>query len=370
MRIAIDCRILDFKGAEENFFGAAVMPYILADGNEHQFFLVFDQAPPASFKVAGNATVLVLKPMADNAAARALWYDLRLPALLSGHKIDLFLGTAGYISLRSPVKQVLLLHDALSGEWAPPATGWPGSWYRRRLPSMLEKASCIISGTHAQLHEIFPSVNTGKTGIIPASACFTMGSLPGEAQREETKNRIAGGCEYLFCREGWQTIDDGIELLLAFSAFKKRQHTEMKLVLMGQPPAEKSWEEKLGTFRYREDVVLLPPAATLWEQNEVLSAAYALIHLPATPKLSVIQSAFYCGVPVITWPLPAIREIAGDAVLYCTDAPGETVAQNMMRIYKDEKMRSILIEKAKTIAAEWEPGKVARKILAYSTASI
>lgn len=370
MRIAIDCRILDFKGAEDHFLGAAIMPYLLLAGSEHHFFLVFDQSPPPAFKGADNVTILVLKPMADNAAARALWYDLRLPALLSGHKIDLFLGTAGYISLRSPVKQVLLLHDALSGEWAPAATGWPGSWYRRRLPSMLEKACFVISGTGAQLHEILPEAKTGKTTVIPASACFAMGLLPDESRREEIKGLIADGAEFLLCREGWQTIDDGIELLLAFSTFKKRQHTGMKLVLMGQPPAEKAWEEKLGTFRYREDVIVMPTPVSFSRQNEILCAAYALIHLPAGAKLSLVQSAFYCRVPVITWPLPAIREIAGDAALYCTDSPGETVAQNMMRIYKDEKMRLVLIEKGRTIAGEWDPETVARKILACCIAAI
>ena len=368
MRIAIDCRLWDFRGAEQYFFGAAILPHLLQASTDHQYFLVFDQNPPARLKSLKDVTLLVLKPKADSAATRALWYDLRLPALLSGYKIDLFLGAAGYISLRSPVKQVLLLHDALGGEWAPSATGWPGNWFRRRLPAMMEKASLVITGTRAQISEILPVANPKKTAVIPACNSFAIESHPDEAAREQTRQKVSGGMAYLLCREGWETPDDGIELLLAFSAFKKRQQTGMKLVLLGTPPAEKIWEEKLSTFRYRDDVVVMKTPEAHDELIKILCSAYALIHLPAAARLIYLQAAFHCGVPVITWPLPSIAELAGDAALYCTDSPGETVAQNMMKIYKDENMRAGLIKKGLECSSGWNPQKVAQQLLeAFST---
>ena len=363
MRIAIDCRLWDFKGASPYFFGAAILPHLLQASSDHQFFLVFDQNPPAAFKAINHINLLVLKPQADSAATRALWYDLRLPALLSGHKIDLFLGAAGYISLRSPVKQVLLLHDALGGEKAPSATGWPGSWYRRRLPSMVEKASLVITGTRAQIKEILPVAKPKETAVIPACNCFAIESLPDESMKEETRKKLTGGPEYLLCREGWESLDDGVELLLAFAAFKKRQQTGMKLVLTGTPPNEKIWEEKIKSFRYREDVIIIKTPGSNEELSRLLCPAYALVHLPVVAKLVYLQAAFHCGVPVITWPLPSILEIAGDAALYCTDAPGETVAQNMMRMYKDENMRADLIKKGLKYAALWNPQIVSQQLL-------
>jgi glycosyltransferase involved in cell wall biosynthesis len=363
MRIAIDCRLLDFRGAERSFFGAAILPHLLQASPDHQYFLVFDQTPPAEWRALKDISLVVLKPRADSAATRALWYDLRLPAILSGHKIDLFLGAAGYISLRSPVKQVLLLHDALGGEWAPPATGWPGSWFRRRLPSMIEKASLVITGTRAQIQEFLPMAQPANTSVIPACTGFSIEFQPGESAREETRQKYTNGTPFLLCREGWEALDDGIELLLAFSAFKKRQQTGMKLVLLGSPPAEKVWEEKLKTYRYREDVIVINTPVSNEEMGNLLCSAYALIHLPANARLFYLQAALDCGVPVITWPLPSILELAADAALYCTDAPGETLAQNMMRMYKDENMRSVLIKKGLEYAAVWKPQIIARQLL-------
>jgi glycosyltransferase involved in cell wall biosynthesis len=370
MRIAIDCRLWNFKGASTYFLGSAILPHLLQASSAHQYFLVFDQAPPANLRVMKEITLLVLKPKANSAATRALWYDLRLPAILSGHKIDLFVGAAGYISLRSPVKQVLLLHDALSGERASAATGWPGSWFRRRLPAMIEKASLVITGTRAQINEILPVAKPKQTAVIPACNSFSIETLPNEAARAETLDKFTNGIAYLLCREGWETLDDGIELLMAFSAFKKRQQTGMKLLLLGTPPPEKVWAEKLNTFRYREDVVVMCAPDSNEELSKLLCSAYALIHLPAAAKLIYLQAAFHCGVPVITWPLPSIMELAGDAALYCTDAPGETVAQNMMRIYKDENMRAGLIKKGMEYASLWKPQIVAQQLLEACTAII
>jgi hypothetical protein len=69
------------------------------------------------------------------------------------------------------------------------------------------------------------------------------------------------------------------------------------------------------------------------------------------------------GVPVITWPHAILKEIAGDAAMYCSDAPGETLAQNLMRIYKDEKMRGDQIKKGLEKTADWNQEKVLEILL-------
>jgi hypothetical protein len=49
--------------------------------------------------------------------------------------------------------------------------------------------------------------------------------------------------------------------------------------------------------------------------------------------------------------------------MYCTDSPGEGLAQNMMRMYKDEKIRTELIEKQHIISKKWHPEPVAEQLL-------
>ncbi len=361
MRIAIDCRIWSLPGAEELFQAIPLMRTLLNQSSEHSFFLVFDQSAPAEWKTFAHAQCLVLKPAAHTAATRAIWYDLRLPALLSGHQIDLFIGTAGYISLRTPVKQILLLHDALSGVKAPSLTGWPGAWYPRRIPAMLEKAAVRIASGPAQVRGLLPSAAKFNFNFIPFCPAANDPNIAAEPGKLAIKQQFTEGAEFFVCLEGWQTLDDAIELLLAFSAFKKRMQSGMKLVLLGEPPSETDWAEKLRTFRYREDVILIAqPEAPV---HKIISAAYALIHLPAGAYFRTLQFALCAGTPVITWPHEAIKEIAGASVCYCTGLPGESLAQNLIRIYKDEKMRSELISMGLELARNWGLENASRRLL-------
>ena len=363
MRIAIDGRLWGFPNPRERFFGAAIIPALIHFAPLHQFFIIFDQTPAVEWKAVEGATILILKPQANNAASRALWYDLRLPALLAGHKIDVFLGAAGYISLRSPVKQIILLSDVLSGENAPTATGWPGGWYRRRLPDMLKKAAHVIMPTQTQADRYLKHSQSAKYHIVPACPLVPIPHAASEPEKEKVKQELTGDTEFFICREGWQTLEDAMELLMAFSAFKKRQLSGMKLVLMGTPPPEKDWKEKLHTYRYKSDVVVVPEETDPSIQQQYLSAAWALIHLPTATRTRYLQKALCMGVPVITWPHPILVELAGDVAMYCSDTPGETLAQNLMRMYKDEKMRGDLIKKGLEKSVVWNEEKILEEIL-------
>lgn len=370
MRIAIDCRLFSDPHAEEHFFGAAIVQGLLKLPGEQHFFLLFDRTPTEDWGKYKNATVVVLKPMAENATTRAIWYDLRLPASLATYKADLFLGAAGYISLRSKVKQIILLQDALGGKKSPAFTGWPGSWYKRRLPAMLEKSDQCVVQAASLLKGMGKHHEVGHCQILPSFPLWPKDFKPDRVDRDAVKKALTGGKEYFFCREGWQTLDGALELLLAFSAFKKRQQTGMKLLLYGIPPREKDWPEKLQTYRYRDDVVLLNEAVDSKGFAEIFCAAYGLIQLPKASQLGTIQQALAAGVPVITNSLVPVKELVGDAVLYCSDAPGESLAQHMMRLYKDEKFRSELVKQGREKAAAWEPSEIASMLLASCLATI
>ena len=353
MRIAVDCRLFRLPDAEEMYSTEAFVRSLLEHREKDEFFLVFDQPPPASWRSIPHAKSIVLKPAAQSAATRVLWYDLRLPALLSGHQIDLFIGTAGYISLRTPVKQVLLFNDVLSGQSFPSVTGWNGSWYKRRLSAMLQKSSHRFLPAMAQVHELGQNSSNLSFEKLPFCPLKIEAVIPSDDEKSLLKKKYSGGCEYFFCEDGWNNTDDAVELLLAFSAFKKRMLTGMKLLLAGKGPDDRIWKEKLATYRYREDVVILPEHLGSDERTCILSAAYALIHLPVAPKIPLLQKSLCLGVPVITWPHEVFRELAGDAVLYCTELAGEAPAQNLMRIYKDEKMRAECIKKGLLRSANW-----------------
>ncbi|MCU0403946.1 MAG: hypothetical protein MUE99_05300 [Chitinophagaceae bacterium] len=357
MRIAIDCRLFSSYADAVVYQAFHWVHSIVSKTSTDEFFLVFDQQPSPDISFPPHCRPLILKPAAKTGVLRGLWYDLRLPALLAKHQIDLFVGACGYISLRSSVRQAIVLHDMLSGEDFPAAAGWKSGLYRSRLKTMLEKAEIRLAASEAQAS--FTGGSSFPVDAIPFFHPPVNSADLTDHSRRVLKEKFTGGTEFFYCEEGWNNLTEAVDLLLAFSAFKKRMQTGMKLVLGGKGTRGNEWKQKLDAYRFKDDVVVLPESMAKEERVKILTAAYGLIHLSAGAKTFWLQAAMHYGVPVVVNPHPVLADLGKDALLPCTDNPGESLAQNMMRLYKDENMRSVAIARGLTLAQSWDPEKAA-----------
>jgi glycosyltransferase involved in cell wall biosynthesis len=112
----------------------------------------------------------------------------------------------------------------------------------------------------------------------------------------------------------------------------------------------------LKTYKYREDVVLTGYLAEK-ELADLLGAAYALVYPSFFEGFGVpILEAMKCQVPALTSQDSSMQEIGGDAALYFDPGDVKDMGEKLMLIYKDENLRSALIERGKIIAKNysWE----------------
>ena len=362
MRIAIDCRGWWAGDTGEFLFGRYMLEPLLKQAPGHSWLLISDKKPAMTPDLPEGCRLVVMGPRVLNAPTRTFWYQWRLPRLLRRLQADVFIGARGIISLRSKLPQVLWLHDLMMPWHEGNRSGAYTQNFRRGLPRMLQQARSIVLPLHC--HQplalaLVPGIEARITisGMAPAGPIRP--ASPEEASH--IKQQFTGGAEYLLCQYGWQQMPQAIELLLAFSAFKKRLQTGMKLVLAGQGPAGKDWIEKLSTYKYRHDVILFTETAGNHFQD-LLKAAYGHIYLPQMVTARGLLPGLAAGVPTITLPLPAIQEMAGEAALYVTTAQGENLAARMMQLYKDENQRNRLVRLSLERAAEYTPEKVAQKL--------
>ena len=168
----------------------------------------------------------------------------------------------------------------------------------------------------------------------------------GWEEREKVKLELTNGKEYFMLNAENTSRDFIVNVLKAFSIFKKWQQSNMQLLVIN-PDETKITGDLLLTYKYRNDVKLIS-AATPSELAKYTKAAMAYIALPEndiTGYSTVI--ALQCEVPAISYSIGAIEETGADAILYVNPDSSEDIAGKMIKLYKDEKLRAQLIQKSK-----------------------
>ena len=172
--------------------------------------------------------------------------------------------------------------------------------------------------------------------------------------KEIVKAGFADGREYFLFTGGIHPRKNLMNLLKAFSLFKKWQQSNMKLLVAGRL----AWQygdvlKKLKSYKYRDDVVMLDYVSD--EQlAKITAAAYALVYPSFFEGFGLpIVEAMQCEVPVIAGNNSSMPEIGGKAILYADAADPDAIAKQMLNLYKDESQRTALIEEGKTRAADF-----------------
>lgn len=290
MRILLDCRPLQEAGADSErtrFILSCVTGLTVYQGVEWLFLL------------SGKGAALSLPAGERIMARRSFWL---MAGIVRKYKADLIMLTDGR-SVRSPAPQY---------RWM------PGS------------ASLRLS--------------SGDIVTVPPAAEEGVEVLTVE-ERERVKKAIAEGKEYFL--SDITGVDDPsvVGLLKAFSLFKKRQLSNMKLVLLGK--ARPGVIEKLDSYKYRQDVCLDPGLG----RGEVTGGAYGVVHLAGRDRLGLdVLNAWKAHVPVIT-----TGTEGGEAVLSVAAGDPAPLADGLKSLYKDEGFRGELIGRAAVRAGDLNP---------------
>lgn len=322
---------------------------------EHTFIFIFDRKYDTKFVFAGNVVPVVTGPAARHPLLWKLWYDVKVPAILKKYKADVFVSCDGFCSLTTSVPQCLVIHD-LSFLHYPsfiPKTHF--LFYKHYTPGFLNKAKTIVTVSGFSRQDILShyKVETGKINVVPNAVKGIFRPL-NDTEKDAVKNKLTSGKEYFVYAGAIHPRKNLVNLLKAFSIFKRKQKSNWKLVLAGRLAWKyKHFVESLKTYKYREDVVL---TGYLDEEAlaNVIGSAYGMVYPSLWEGFGVpVLEAMHCYVPVITSGNSAMQEIAGDAAMYADPGDHNDLAEKMMQLYKDENLRRELIKRGKNIAGQY-----------------
>ncbi|HKB45261.1 MAG TPA: glycosyltransferase family 1 protein [Chitinophagaceae bacterium] len=362
MKIAVNTRFLLTDYLEGyGYFIYETFKRITKKHPEHEFIFIFDRPFDKRFLFSSNVKAVVTCPPARHPLLWKLWYDVKVPAVLRKFKADVFVSCDGFCSLTTKVPQCLVEHDLAFLHYPSFIKKSHLLFYKRYTAKFLNKAKSVATVSEFSKQDIIShyKIPADKIDIVYNAAKEIFHPLSHEG-KQITKERYTEGKEYFVYAGAIHPRKNLINLLKAFSGFKKRQQTNMKLVLAGRLAWKyESFVESLKTYKYRNDVVM---TGYLNEEElvKIIGSAYALVYPSFFEGFGVpVLEAMRCNIPVITSANSSMQEIAKDAALFADTSNYNDIADKMIKIYKDENLRNELIQKGKYIVQLYSWDKTA-----------
>lgn len=314
---------------------------------EHQFIFLFDRPFDQKFIFSDNIVPLVVYPPARHPLLWKIWFDYRIPGILRKYKADLFLSPDGYLSLRTEVPQLPVIHDLNFFHRPADLPADISRYYNRYFPLFARKAARIATVSDWSREDIATSFNIDPAKIdVVYNACSPSFQPLNRKEQQKVRDQYSGGKPY-FLFVGALHPRKNIEgLLTAFEEFKSRTSGEEKLLVVGGKMFKTgNIATRLGTMKYRDQVIFTGRVAGE-ELHRIYGAALALTFVPFFEGFGIpVVEAMGAGIPVICSHTTSLPEVAGDAALYADPHQPHQITWAMQKISSGEALRNMMVEK-------------------------
>jgi glycosyltransferase involved in cell wall biosynthesis len=347
MRIILDCRSLT-KGQQANqgtrFLAECLVRLLNEEPGWECFFLVNDASGP--FHPTRNPglqgpALEGRKIPAASLPGRWRWLPglaHPLASLVKKYGADLFIGRLQIGSRHFPDPFGIVLEEG----WM--KTG-PGK-LNRKTQRDLVGAAVIFTGSLTDRESLIRHFSFASGKVVALQGVPDETFLPlSRGEKESVKAQYTGDKEYFIMTQACSRSEDLTFLLKAFAIFKKKQRSNMQLIVTGATERTlQDFSAKRETFKYREDLHFLGPL-TGPDQAKLVGASYGLLQPFRDGMAQSLLNAFQAGVPVIAGDQERFREFAGEAALYIDGIDPESLAAEMIQLYTNENLRNGLIER-------------------------
>jgi len=318
-------------------------------------FIIFSkQQSPVS---AGNI-IFVSNVPRRNALLRQFWYRNTLPGLLKKYNAEAFISDTGISGTKMLIPQFLFLSDLFFEEKQNAAL-------KKSFSVSLQKAKMIFTA-----EDLITNVLIDKYNVEPAKLRTAYhGVFEAHEQNltaEQTKERFTAGQDYFISPADPSSAPHLMSLLKAFSLFKKRQRSSMKLVLVLNKIAEEGLIPDFSNYKYREDVVIVPEG--IENASSLILHAYAIIWLGRYSPDNEVFRAIHHHIPVIAADTDINHKLFGDAALFSEVSPG-SLTEQMQLLYKDETAKNNIAALGDRFVQKYDAAKAAEALYLGLTAS-
>jgi glycosyltransferase involved in cell wall biosynthesis len=314
----------------------------------------YDHVVNAKESIKEEKVLLHIVIPANSNFSLKYWYNYKLARILKKYRIDKVLCLYG-VCTSSNIPQILVVPDIALLSPQKDMLLWQ-QFAAARMQESQRVANTILtySNSASQAISSFTAHALGKIRVVPYTAPEVF--VPMEWHNKlYVKSRYAQNKEYFIAILPDNNETVFVDLLKAYSKFKKWQQSGMKLILL---PKEEGFtkviDNKLDTYKYREDVNPVNDADKK-DVADLIAAAYALLH-PAMNDADLwpLIIALQCSTPIITTSQDSVKEYGGDAAVYVTEKDPEAFGDKLNQLYKEEDQKTKMVEAAAIQTANYK----------------
>ncbi len=320
---------------------------IIKQQQQHTFIFFSNLDLDPSFDFGANAFSVIVKSGFNSGAFSGIIYKKKIGSLLKKYKADIFINADGFCSLFTKIPQCFIVHHVTCLSNKDFIKKRNSFLYKRFMPQFLNKAKLIVTNSQFSKKFIIRQYKIDEENIdVVYNGISNISSPVNPEERERIKAQYASGNEYFIFNANDSQQEIIMNLLKAFSQFKKWQKSSMQLLIVENNVYNNDIFKSLKSFKYRNEVIIIDNLLKQ-ELEKVFRAAYAILYFPLCDYtvISTLRTMSY-NVPLITCNTASIPEICAGAVLYVNPDEPKDISEKLMLIFKDEILRQSLIEKS------------------------
>jgi len=334
MRIAINTRfLLSHKMEGFGWYTFETTKRLVEKHPEHTFILFFDRPFEERFIFGPNVIPVVLNPPARHPILFIIWFEWSAFRALKKYKADVFFSPDGYLSLRSNVPQIPVIHD-LNFEHNPADIPWATRKYLRFFfPKFAKKAAKIVTVSHyskkdiVEQYQINPEkINVGWNGVSDVFKPIDV------VEKQEIQQEIAQGNPYFSFVGALHPRKNVGRLLQAFELYIQ-QGGKNDLVIVGENlwRFNNNYSKKIS--KQAKSKIHFTGHLKIDKLAKTVAASSGFVFVPYFEGFGIpLVEAMRCGIPIISGNLTSLPEVVEDAALLVNPFNVEEIAGAMLQI--------------------------------------
>ena len=360
MIIAINTRfLLPSKMEGFGWFTYEVVKRLVENHPEHTFLFLFDRPYDNRYLFAPNVIPVVLRPPARHPILFVLWFEFAVKRALKKYKADVFFSPDGYLSLRSKVPQVNVIHD-LNFAHYPQDLPWSSRvYYNYFFPKFAKKAKHIVTVSNYTKQDLIETYQVPESKITVAWNGANEVFIPlAQHDVEHVRGNLTHGKPYFLFVGSIHPRKNVKRLIESYLKYREKDST-FDLVIVGEP----MWKHNKELLALKHESIHYTGHLSIQKLTRVMGAAACFVYVPYFEGFGIpLVEAMQCGIPLISGNLTSLPEVVGDAALLVDPFSVEDISNAMVQISKNETLRKELAIKSFERSGMFSWDKSAEKI--------